>query len=80
MDLAGSRIPKKLGCDPVHDIQVLCPMNRGALGTRQMNAALQERLKKALATAIRNGRAAERFSALYERLSQKGTATAQPIP
>ena len=44
LDLARNRIPKKLGCDPVHDIQVLCPMNRGALGTRQMNAALQERL------------------------------------
>jgi len=44
LDLARNRIPKKLGCDPVHDIQVLCPMNRGAMGTRQMNAALQERL------------------------------------
>ena len=44
LDLARSRIPKKLGCDSVQDIQVLCPMNRGALGTRQMNAVLQERL------------------------------------
>jgi len=28
----------------VQDIQVLCPMNRGTLGTRQMNAFLQEAL------------------------------------
>ena len=41
-NLIRTRIPKKLGCDPVRDIQVLCPMNRGALGTRQMNAVLQE--------------------------------------
>ena len=42
LDLVKTRIPKKLGCDPTQDIQVLCPMNRGALGTRQMNAELQE--------------------------------------
>ncbi len=41
LDLARIRIPKKLGCNPVHDIQVLCPMNRGTLGTQQMNGILQ---------------------------------------
>ena len=44
LDLVKTRIPKRLGCDPVQDIQVLCPMNRGTLGTRQMNALLQETL------------------------------------
>ncbi|MEI6034634.1 MAG: ATP-dependent RecD-like DNA helicase [Verrucomicrobiae bacterium] len=44
LDLVRTRIPKKLGCDPVQDIQVLCPMNRGSLGARQMNALLQEAL------------------------------------
>ena len=44
LDLVKSRIPQKLGCDPAHDIQVLCPMNRGGLGTRQMNILLQESL------------------------------------
>ena len=44
LDLVKSRIPHKLGCDPAHDIQVLCPMNRGGLGTRQMNILLQESL------------------------------------
>ncbi|MFZ4683420.1 MAG: ATP-dependent DNA helicase, partial [Terrimicrobiaceae bacterium] len=44
LDLVKTRIPKRLGCDPVQDIQVLCPMNRGTLGTRQMNALLQDTL------------------------------------
>ncbi len=44
LDLVKSRIPKKLGCDAIRDIQVLCPMNRGSLGARQMNALLQEEL------------------------------------
>ena len=26
------RIPKRFGFDPIRDIQVLCPMNRGGLG------------------------------------------------
>jgi exodeoxyribonuclease V alpha subunit len=31
------RIPKRFGLDPVRDIQVLCPMNRGGLGARSLN-------------------------------------------
>jgi len=44
LELVQNRIPKKLGCDAIQDIQVLCPMNRGDLGTRQMNAVLQKYL------------------------------------
>ncbi|MEX1120035.1 MAG: ATP-dependent RecD-like DNA helicase, partial [Terrimicrobiaceae bacterium] len=44
LELVKTRIPKRLGCDPVQDIQVLCPMNRGTLGTRHLNAILQEAL------------------------------------
>ena len=29
-----SRIPARFGLDPVRDVQVLCPMNRGGLGAR----------------------------------------------
>ena len=36
-----SRIPQRFGLDPVRDIQVLCPMNRGAIGAGALNAALQ---------------------------------------
>lgn len=38
------RIPRRLSCDPVEDIQVLTPMRRGPLGTVEINQALQERL------------------------------------
>jgi exodeoxyribonuclease V alpha subunit len=31
------RIPKRFGFDPIRDIQVLCPMNRGGLGARSLN-------------------------------------------
>src|SRR5262245_51458493 len=38
------RIPKRFGFDPVRDIQVLCPMNRGGLGARSLNIELQREL------------------------------------
>jgi len=38
------RIPKRFGFDPVRDVQVLVPMNRGGVGTRTLNAELQARL------------------------------------
>jgi exodeoxyribonuclease V alpha subunit len=38
------RIPKRFGFDPVRDIQVLCPMNRGGLGARSLNIELQTAL------------------------------------
>jgi exodeoxyribonuclease V alpha subunit len=44
LDVVATRIPRKLGVDPIRDIQVLCPMNRGSLGAIQMNKHLQERL------------------------------------
>ena len=44
LELVAERIPKKWKLDPRRDIQVLCPMNRGSLGTIQMNRLLQERL------------------------------------
>ncbi len=39
-----NRIPKRFGLDPVRDVQVLCPMNRGSLGARTLNIALQQAL------------------------------------
>ena len=35
------RIPRRFGLDPIRDVQVLCPMQRGALGARSLNADLQ---------------------------------------
>ena len=38
------RIPRTFGVDPVTDIQVLTPMNRGGLGVQALNLELQQRL------------------------------------
>jgi hypothetical protein len=32
IELVKTRIPKRFGFDPIRDIQVLCPMNRGGVG------------------------------------------------
>nr|MBW4025738.1 ATP-binding domain-containing protein [Pseudomonadota bacterium] len=44
LTMVSNRIPKRFGLDPVRDIQVLCPMNRGSLGARSLNIALQAAL------------------------------------
>lgn len=41
------RIPQRFGFDPICDVQVLCPMNRGSLGVRELNVALQQVLNPA---------------------------------
>lgn len=38
------RIPARFGLDPIRDVQVLCPMNRGGLGARSLNIELQKAL------------------------------------
>ena len=42
--LVTTHIPRRFHLDPLHDIQVLCPMNRSALGARALNEALQTAL------------------------------------
>ena len=42
--LVRERIPRRFGLDPVRDVQVLCPMNRGGLGARSLNVELQQAL------------------------------------
>ena len=44
LQVVQQRIPQRFGLDPVRDIQVLCPMNRGSLGIRELNAQLQAAL------------------------------------
>jgi exodeoxyribonuclease V alpha subunit len=46
MQVVCERIPKSFGLDPVRDVQVLTPMNRGGLGARALNVELQQRLNK----------------------------------
>ena len=40
----GRSLPKRFGLDPIADIQVLCPMNRGAVGAQALNLLLQDTL------------------------------------
>ena len=47
VDLVKTRIPQRFGFDPVRDIQVLCPMNRGGVGARSLNIELQAALNPA---------------------------------
>ena len=42
VEIVKERIPARFGLDPVRDIQVLCPMNRGGLGARSLNLELQQ--------------------------------------
>jgi exodeoxyribonuclease V alpha subunit len=44
LQIVCERIPKRFGFDPIKDVQVLTPMNRGGLGTRSLNIELQKRL------------------------------------
>jgi exodeoxyribonuclease V alpha subunit len=44
LSVVRERIPARFGLDPVRDVQVLCPMNRGGLGARALNLALQQAL------------------------------------
>jgi exodeoxyribonuclease V alpha subunit len=55
--LVQDRIPKGYRLDSIRDIQVLCPMNRGSIGVRELNTVLQSALNP-----VRLGEpAAERF-------------------
>lgn len=44
LEVVANRIPARFGLDPVKEVQVLCPMNRGGLGARSLNLELQKLL------------------------------------
>jgi len=44
--LCCEELPAKFGFDPVHDIQVLTPMHKGAVGTINLNSILQKVLNR----------------------------------
>ncbi len=53
------RIPKAFGLDPIRDVQVLCPMNRGGVGARSLNIELQKVLNPPGEVRV------ERFGSIY---------------
>lgn len=52
IEMIKERIPKRFGFDPVQDIQVLCPMNRGVLGAHNLNHELQRVLNPTPAATV----------------------------
>jgi exodeoxyribonuclease V alpha subunit len=56
-DLVCERIPKTYGLDPLRDIQVLSPMNKGEIGAQALNDLLQSRLNPSGPAIIRGGTA-----------------------
>ena len=54
--LVKTRLPKKYGFDSIQDIQVLSPMNRGIIGTRNLNIVLQKTLNPSQEPLIKMGR------------------------
>ncbi|MCY4467583.1 MAG: ATP-dependent RecD-like DNA helicase [Thiotrichales bacterium] len=47
LELVRTRIPRRFDLDPIRDIQVLCPMNRGGVGARSLNIELQAAMNPA---------------------------------
>jgi exodeoxyribonuclease V alpha subunit len=59
LQVVKERIPARFGLHPFRDIQVLCPMNRGATGARALNVGLQALLNPAAGPRI------ERFGSTF---------------
>jgi exodeoxyribonuclease V alpha subunit len=56
IELVTSRIPGRFGLDPVRDVQVLTPMNRGPAGALALNEALQAALNPTGPSLVRGNR------------------------
>ena len=54
--ICAERIPARFGLRPLRDVQVLCPMNRGAIGVHRLNDRLREALNPAGTQVTRFGR------------------------
>jgi exodeoxyribonuclease V alpha subunit len=59
--VVAERIPARFGFNAIRDVQVLCPMNRGAAGARALNLGLQSVLNPPASGAP----AVERFGFVY---------------
>jgi exodeoxyribonuclease V alpha subunit len=59
IEIVSRRIPQRFGLDPIRDVQVLCPMQRGALGARALNADLQAALNPNPSSRV------ERFGSVF---------------
>ena len=55
VELCMTRLPKHYGINPIHDIQVLCPMSRSENGAANLNTVLQAALNPNTASLKRGG-------------------------
>jgi exodeoxyribonuclease V alpha subunit len=55
-NLVQERIPRRFGLDPMTDIQVLSPMNRGIAGVENLNRTLQDALNPGVDQLVRGDR------------------------
>ncbi|HEX6861490.1 MAG TPA: AAA family ATPase, partial [Thermoanaerobaculia bacterium] len=55
-ELVGRRVPARFGLDPIDQIQVLTPRNRGPLGTERLNETLRDLLNPQGEEITRGGR------------------------
>jgi exodeoxyribonuclease V alpha subunit len=55
LKLCTDRIPARFGLDPIEDIQVLTPMNRGIIGAQRLNRELQQALNPSQTSLERGG-------------------------
>ncbi|MEM1122818.1 MAG: ATP-dependent RecD-like DNA helicase [Bacteroidota bacterium] len=65
-DVVKNRLPKKYKLDRINEIQVLSPMNRGVIGTRNLNLILQKELNPSKEPLIKMGRTFH----LYDKVMQ----------
>ena len=56
IELVSKRIPDRFGLDPLRDVQVLSPMNRGPVGALALNEALQAALNPSGSALVRGSR------------------------
>jgi exodeoxyribonuclease V alpha subunit len=59
VEIVRDRLPKRFGLDAIRDVQVLCPMQRGAMGARALNADLQKALNANSSSRV------ERFGSVF---------------
>ena len=55
LELLTQRIPERFGLDPLSEVQVLTPMNRGRMGTQALNELLQRHLNPDPPLALTRG-------------------------
>jgi exodeoxyribonuclease V alpha subunit len=59
LEIVGTRIPRRFGLDPMRDVQVITPMQKGVVGARNLNDQLAKLLNPAPLDRV------ERFGATY---------------